>query len=95
MNRPCIDCRRPTPRTRCPECQRRWDRERQARRPGYGGEYQANRAIVLAGDPPCYVIGCTTPATTADHIRPLRDGGTHDLWNLRPSCVKHNSGRRD
>lgn len=87
------DCPVLTERTRCAEHERQRER---TRRPTtqYGGAYLRNRAIVLSGSPRCYAPGCPTPATTADHIRPLRDGGTHDLWNLRPSCVKHNSGRR-
>lgn len=93
--RPCLDCRVATTRTRCPSCQRQWDRQRTAHRTGYGGDYPRNRALVLAASDRCYVAGCTTPATTADHIVPLRDGGSHDVGNLRSSCVRHNSGRRD
>lgn len=81
--------------TRCPACTRQKDRQRQAARPGYPRQYRDNRAIVLAGATHCYVPGCTEPPTTADHIRTLRDGGSHDVANLRPSCVKHNSGRRE
>ena len=94
--RPCIEanCSALTNATRCAAHERQRDR---ARRPTtqYGGAYQRNRAIVLSGQPRCYVLGCITPATTADHIRPLRDGGSHDVANLRASCVRHNSGRRD
>lgn len=93
--RPCIEptCPHLTERTRCAHHERLRDR---GRRPNdqYPHRYRVNRALVLAGSPPCYVPGCTTTATTADHIRPLRDGGSHDVGNLRPSCVKHNSGRR-
>ena len=83
-----------TATTRCPSCTRAKDRQRTSTRVGYGGEYQANRAKVLSGEARCYVLTCSAAATTADHIVPLRDGGSHDLANLRPSCVKHNSGRR-
>lgn len=95
MKRPCIEpsCPALTERTRCAQHERQRDR---GRRPPdqYPHRYRVNRAIVLAGEPRCYVPGCTTPATTADHIVPLRDGGSHDTDNLRPSCVRHNSGRR-
>lgn len=84
-----------TDSTRCPDCTRTKDRSRQATRPGYPRQYRAARAIVLAGATRCYVPGCPEPPTTADHIRPLKDGGSHEVGNLRPSCVKHNSGRRD
>jgi 5-methylcytosine-specific restriction protein A len=29
---------------------------------------------------------CTEPATTVDHIVNIRNGGTHDLSNLRAAC---------
>lgn len=95
--RPCLEpgCPTLTDRTRCTAHERDRDRRRQAARPGYGGDYPRNRSQVLAGDPPCYAPGCAAPATTADHIVPLRDGGSHALHNLRPSCPRHNSGRRD
>ena len=35
--------------------------------------------------------GCPNPATTADHVIPLSQGGTHDMWNLRAACRKCNS----
>jgi 5-methylcytosine-specific restriction endonuclease McrA len=44
----------------------------------------ANRRVVLTREPNCRV--CGEPATVVDHITPLRDGGTHDLANLRPLC---------
>jgi 5-methylcytosine-specific restriction endonuclease McrA len=53
--------------------------------------YRKNRQIVLSQSRRCFWPGCTTPATTADHITPLARGGTHDLANLRPACRHHNS----
>jgi 5-methylcytosine-specific restriction endonuclease McrA len=54
--------------------------------------YQHNRQIVLAeSGGRCYVAGCLRPATTADHIVPLCEGGSHLLENLRPCCPHHNS----
>jgi 5-methylcytosine-specific restriction enzyme A len=98
--RPCLDCGVPTRATRCPSCQRAWQRPRQrrqdARRPtaaqrGYDATYQRLRAIVLADDPPCY--RCGAPASTVDHILPLSLGGTNTLDNLRPACGRCNFGR--
>jgi 5-methylcytosine-specific restriction endonuclease McrA len=56
----------------------------------YGSSvYQRNRRIVLerAGHR-CQL--CGAPANTADHIRPLARGGTHDLANLRALCLRCN-----
>lgn len=95
--RPCIEpgCPTLTQRTRCAQHETQRTRQRDRTRPGYGGDYRRNRAIVLSGSPRCYVPGCTTTPTTADHIRPLRDGGGHEVANLRASCMRHNAGRRD
>lgn len=41
----------------------------------------------------CWVRGCTTPATTADHIVPDSVSHDHRLENLRPSCLPHNQQR--
>ena len=98
MTRICLTegCPTLTNTTRCPACTRQRDRQRgTTTERGLGAAYQRNRAIVLAGNPPCYVPGCTSPATTADHIVPRRDGGGHEVGNLRPSCPRHNAGRRD
>ena len=37
--------------------------------------------------------GCTGRATTADHVRPRRDGGGDELENLRASCRHCNEAR--
>jgi len=47
-------------------------------------EWKQARSEVLRREPNCRV--CGEPATVVDHIRPLRQGGTHDLANLRPLC---------
>jgi 5-methylcytosine-specific restriction protein A len=44
----------------------------------------ANRAMVLQREPRCRF--CQEPATVVDHIKPLKEGGTHDISNLRPLC---------
>jgi 5-methylcytosine-specific restriction endonuclease McrA len=47
------------------------------------------REIVLARDQGrCQV--CGAPAEEIDHIRPVIEGGTDDLVNLRAVCFKHN-----
>ena len=57
----------------------------QARKAAYGSDYQANRAIILRGDPLCYWCR-TAPATTADHLRAVAQGGGHEVSNLVPAC---------
>ena len=37
--------------------------------------------------------GCTSVATTADHIIPRKHGGDDALENLRPACLHCNSAR--
>jgi 5-methylcytosine-specific restriction endonuclease McrA len=46
--------------------------------------YLAARAQVVDGEPTCAY--CTERATTADHVLPRCQGGTHDLANLVPAC---------
>lgn len=41
----------------------------------------------------CWVRGCTTPASTADHLIPDSVSHDHRLANLRPSCLHHNQAR--
>jgi 5-methylcytosine-specific restriction endonuclease McrA len=56
--------------------------------------YRSNRRLVLERDGyRCQIRapGCTTIATTADHVRPLAAGGSHDLANLRAACRHCNS----
>ena len=58
---------------------------------GYGRQHVQLRAHLLAIEPLCRMCkakGRTTPATIADHIRPLAQGGAmHDLSNLQPVCA--------
>src|SRR4051794_1485865 len=62
------------------------------------GDYERNRKVILAGRPLCVlrIRGGGAPATTADHIVPVAEGGTHALSNLQPACHPCNSakGRR-
>ena len=58
--------------------------------------YQANRAKVLAaleGIPPVCHWCRRRPATDADHLVGLAEGGTHDLDNLVPACSACNGKR--
>lgn len=47
MLRPCLDCGRPSPRSRCRECERGRQSVRNARRIQYHGTWKATRAKVL------------------------------------------------
>lgn len=57
----------------------------------YGAQWQQTRKKVLRAEPGCRF--CQNPATDVDHIIPLKDGGTHDLSNLRPLCKSCHSRR--
>ncbi len=55
-------------------------------------EYQVNRLAVLeASGWRCQWPGCDRPARTADHVVPLKAGGSNDIANLRASCGRCNS----
>lgn len=90
MKRPCLDCGRLADRTRCLECRRRKNRLRgSAPSRGYDREYRRKRAALLEGNPSCH--WCGAPATTADHVPPLSEGGNHD--HMVPACHPCNSAR--
>ena len=57
------------------------------------GDYDRNRAIVLAGNPMC-AYGCGRRATTADHRIAVANGGTNDLGNLLPACDPCNASKQ-
>ena len=73
MQRPCIGvagrrCPRLTTRTRCPQCEREWQRQRNAR-PGraiYNGEWAAYSRAQREANPYCAVCG-TSRDLTVDH----------------------------
>lgn len=57
-------------------------------------EYKKNRLITLDNsNHTCHY--CGHPATTADHILPVSQGGGHELSNLLAACVRCNSSRQD
>ena len=62
--------------------------------PAYSkGEYTRNRKLLLATHPTCTIRapGCTTVATTVDHVVALADGGDNSITNLRAACGPCNS----
>jgi 5-methylcytosine-specific restriction protein A len=62
---------------------------RSASQRGYGAPWRKLRDAVLASEPLCRMCARqerTTAATTVDHIRSKRHGGTDDLQNLQPLC---------
>lgn len=49
-------------------------------------------AAVVASGPCAY---CNAPATAADHVRPLADGGADNVTNLAPACGPCNQSKAD
>lgn len=93
----CSTCLTTTPtlnRGQCPRCAAQDERTR--RPPAhhrYPLEYQRNRTAVLGGPCTLNLPGCTGTATTADHITPRSQGGTHALDNLQGACHHCNSAK--
>jgi 5-methylcytosine-specific restriction endonuclease McrA len=97
LPKPCLDCGTPTTNgSRCPKDQAIWERARESQRPsaqarGYDAEYRKNRPAVIAqgrNGRPCYICGKPFregQKITAEHIRPIRKGGTSALTNLAPA----------
>lgn len=55
----------------------------------YGGDWPAIRKAYLRDNPAC--AECGAPAKHIDHIKDLRDGGTHARENLQSLCVSCHS----
>lgn len=96
--KPCLDCGAPTRATRCPDCERRYQRAIDSARPGarargYDTAWERTRRRYLRQHPWCVV--CGQPATDVDHIDGLGPNGPrgHDPTNLRPLCHPHHSAR--
>lgn len=96
VRRPCLthgctnDALRGARRSRCASCQRRWDRERNAR-----PERAAYRDPVYLAQPKhgvCYLCG-EPGADTREHVIPLSKGGTNEPSNIRPAHRACNSGK--
>ncbi len=69
----------------------RWVRKQTTTERGYGWRHQQMRKRVLAEEPLCRACLAMepkryTPATIADHIKPLAEGGTDDRGNYQGLC---------
>ena len=56
---------------------------------GYDRRWQKIRKYILSRNPlcrECERLGLVSIATDVHHIKPLRDGGTHEDYNLMPLC---------
>ncbi len=53
---------------------------------GYDARWRRIRAKFLKAHAEC--VECGAPATVADHIVPLSQGGTNDWDNLQPLCKR-------
>jgi hypothetical protein len=98
----CTNCGTPfTPtgprQRRCTTCRPTGRDDRSPTTRAQTPEYQRNRRIILAGNPPCALrIHCNgAPATTADHITPVAHGGTNAISNMQPSCARCNAAKQD
>jgi 5-methylcytosine-specific restriction endonuclease McrA len=83
----CITCGRPVyGRSRCPEHSRgNWTGKSSLSATYNDPIYLKNRKTLLEGNPLCVWCG-RVPATTADHLIAVAQGGTNDLGNLVPAC---------
>ena len=86
---------------------RRWQKANPERRSAYAAARRAAKARTPKGRQatPAQVkalfasyagrcVYCSKPATTLDHVVPLKKGGTNELDNLAPACVTCNSSKR-
>jgi 5-methylcytosine-specific restriction protein A len=100
MLRPCLDCGRPSPRTRCDEHTRSWEQRRPSRRVKgrYDTKHNKLRAITLREHPWC--ANCRTGGSAAnpleaDHILPHALGGKNIRPNYQTLCRACNAAKRD
>jgi hypothetical protein len=72
--KPCLDCGRPTPTTRCSSCEKPRQKRRNASRPHYKGDYSKRRAKLkeLYPNGPCHLchLWIEPEDWSADHLRP-------------------------
>lgn len=68
-----------------------------ARRRGAEGSFTADEfdTLCAAFDGRCAYCGCTPEKLTADHIVPVKRGGTNYILNIFPACHSCNSAKRD
>lgn len=95
--RTCLTCARPfTPTSqrqrRCPKHQATGRASRSPTTQAQDAEYYAERKRILASDPDCHWCR-REPATTADHVIPVAQGGGH-RGNLVPACAPCNYSRQ-
>lgn len=57
---------------------------------GYDAKWRRVRAAFLKAHPVC---DCGAPASEADHVIPLREGGSHAWANLRARCKPCHSSK--
>ena len=53
------------------------------------GRNKDRSQLIVKTNSKCSIEGCTRNDLTADHIVPLRDGGSNQQSNLRVLCRKH------
>jgi 5-methylcytosine-specific restriction endonuclease McrA len=107
LRRPCLVCGKPSRGARCPEhrttpVRRKPPRAKLPRRlRGYDAEYERNRKAMAdfawQYGMPCVLCGQgfeRKSDITAEHIVPVRSGGTADPANLGPAHQKCNSAYR-
>lgn len=106
VNRPCLDCGKPGPNTRCDKHRKLHANTRYAKRGsttdrGYGSAYQLRRPQVLKGATHCRTCGeefTEDNPATAGHIQDLRDLPREQrrvsaaTADLMPQCARCNYG---
>jgi 5-methylcytosine-specific restriction endonuclease McrA len=78
----------------CPVARVNWETKRGTATQRYGQGWAAISRRVLERDRHVCLLqlpGCTGRATTADHIVPRSQGGTHHMDNLQAACRACNS----
>lgn len=98
MKRPCLDCRKPTDKRRCVECQRKYEVQRGPRtmKGHYDAEWVRLSKRAIKEHPWCVV--CNHPGSpdnplTGDHIIPHGRGGRNVRSNVQVLCLRHNSSK--
>ena len=102
LRRPCLSCGKPTrDGSRCAGCAppRAPDTRSSRQSRGYDREYERNRATMISlawrYRWECVICGkgfARKQDITAEHVIPLRGGGTSALSNLAPAHLRCNSG---
>jgi len=91
--KPCLGCLTPTDGTRCPSCERTYERQRGTpTERGYTYAWSRIVADAIARQPWCSFCGATDDLT-GDHLVPLSRGGSNDRDNCRVLCRSCNSRR--